>query len=682
MAIVARGQITVTDLVDGYGTTTNFLALPAPPYRVGDTATVDDELWACIRERLATPDPAQRVNIATNPSFELASGTYVTVRTNLANTFDVDVGTGGVVTKTTGTTALGAPSLKATWTTAPTGGDRRLKVQNGATSTLDSAPGGKTYTARANVASNLPSGVYVMLEYSATSGGTTNYYNKVGTKIIDETPGESIVTFDVPATAPNGGTPINLNVFVTPVLQSEVALNSYICADAPDVENAPVLGPWFDGAHQPVEAGGFIDPDFTVAWSGAAGASTSTLSARQPSGFTDESIVRVHSTRWAKVGANAIRLIPNASGSASRIRVGTATTTTFFLPGRTYRASAILRLEKPQSGTLDPLARAMLAAGINSAGTSTRWAEGAKAPNVAGEHKVALTWSVPATAQQGGAFFLYNGASVGNGEVWWDALIIEDVTDVMPADDSYFDGGFSPDGGKLPAWSGTPNASASTLTWQKQNDWQRQDVSADARARANEVDATLRQTLVETVDQINSLMLQLPDSILQQVSAQYAKRIYELDPTTGKETDKEINVRNELSRLTQTAQSLAFSLQSTEQILTGRQDATDTQMKVMRDVLTLFRLEADGLWIGKSDSPVTMRLSNTSLDFFFNGPTGAVLIAEFDGGDNHMTIFDATVRNELTVKTVSAYAVSSTTVTVGTERWAVEPSGGMSLVGA
>lgn len=221
MAIVARGQITITDLTDSV----NVYYQDTEP---GGTET----------------------------------------RTNLVWHFGTEAGTGGTVVTTTGLTDDNAPWQQVDWTSTPSGGNRRLTL-SGASWILDPLPAGKTYSASANLASNLASGMGLMIEYHAVFGGTTNYYSLTGPIVTGTTPTLATCTMTVPSVAPNGGTPEGLAVYAAPQAQSEVASGKYIYADSPLVEEAPEPGPWFDG--------NTVNPDSYGRWTSTPDASISKL---------------------------------------------------------------------------------------------------------------------------------------------------------------------------------------------------------------------------------------------------------------------------------------------------------------------------------------------------------------------------------------------------------------------
>jgi hypothetical protein len=174
-----------------------------------------------------------------------------------------------------------------------------------------------------------------------------------------------------------------------------------------------------------------IDPDLAVAWSGGANASTSLLRGIEfPSG--GGSWARAYaSTRWAVSGDRSLRMTPIGATADTFTNVKSVP------PGRTYRVSAVVRLLAPQTGATASRARAIMIYGYTSGTTTVVQNAPFAMPNVAGEQLVQVTWTAPADAQlasnvtnQPGVMVrLYNGATQGGGDVWWDDLLIEDVTD-------------------------------------------------------------------------------------------------------------------------------------------------------------------------------------------------------------------------------------------------------------
>lgn len=440
---------------------------------------------------------AQRINLATNPSFEATSGT-VTVRTNLA-LIPVPTGTGA------------APANQLGWGTrwAGQGGTQVTSLVTGASDGPDPRLTSylrKTWTAVGTNAQDIgfqhtASTTNGIQAYPVTAGDTwtiSAWYRHSWTSTWVDAPGSQpraamrVFFFDA-AGAPASptsvwsssvGDPANTwfrpsltftvpagVAFVAPVLWAyanvtDLTVGSTFDGTALLWERTPVLYPYFDGAMQAEP-----DPDLTPAWTGAANASTSVLRGVVVQGISGATTDRFtfSSTRWASGGTRSARVVPRTASNDSWAQLGLT-----LAPGRTYRVSAIRRLLAPQSGTLHSRARSIMLVGYRGAvAASSSSPQGGQ--NQAGEERVSLTWSVPSdvtTTANGGipgaTLRLYNGASFDNGEVWWDDLLIEDVTDGLPDAASFFDGDSPSSSAVLHHWAGPAHASASVATeaWQ------------------------------------------------------------------------------------------------------------------------------------------------------------------------------------------------------------------------
>lgn len=218
------------------------------------------------------------------------------------------------------------------------------------------------------------------------------------------------------------------------------------------VEDVPVVLPFFDGVASP-------DTDLTASWLGTVNNSVSILSGLPltPGGNTNS--ISIQSAQWASTGTKSLRLMPLSATVDSRTLIAGSGSSlagqgVTFVPGKTYTAMAKFRQAAPQSGTLWSEARKIQAVMNGTGGTTTS----AQATNTAGVQQLSITFTVPADATIG-YVRLHNGTSLGNGDVWWDDILIIEGTYTG----SYFDGSTSPDTDLTAAWTGTANASASVL---------------------------------------------------------------------------------------------------------------------------------------------------------------------------------------------------------------------------
>jgi hypothetical protein len=95
---------------------------------------------------------------------------------------------------------------------------------------------------------------------------------------------------------------------------------------------------------------------------------------------------------------------------------------------------ATIRIAAVQTGTLDATARRIVAFWKDSGG-SYQSSFSSAAPNAVGSYDLSHTFTIPVGATE--AFIrLMNGASVGNGEVYWDKTMLVEGAYTGP----YFDG--------------------------------------------------------------------------------------------------------------------------------------------------------------------------------------------------------------------------------------------------
>ncbi|MES2630351.1 MAG: prepilin-type N-terminal cleavage/methylation domain-containing protein [Patescibacteria group bacterium] len=157
-------------------------------------------------------------------------------------------------------------------------------------------------------------------------------------------------------------------------------------------------------------------------------------------------------TSWFQNGTSSLRISPNIAsndtfanvgGDLNALRIGMEA-------GKTYTASGTIRLTGAQIGTIGGSAR-KLTAWYTVGGVHTQTSSAAAA-NAAGSTRLSVTFSVPAGATAAW-LRLYNGASSGNGDVWWDSIMLTEGS----AQPNYADG--SSAGW---AWLSTANSSTST----------------------------------------------------------------------------------------------------------------------------------------------------------------------------------------------------------------------------
>lgn len=128
-------------------------------------------------------------------------------------------------------------------------------------------------------------------------------------------------------------------------------------------------------------------------------------------------------------------------------------------PGATYTASVSVHLPEPLTGPLNSAALRIVPGCI--ADDAVKWtiAQSAPARNEAGDHRISVTFTVPANAKAAW-IRLVSGMSEGHGVVYWHSYSLVEG-EVAP---DFFDGSTPLDDFFAYAWNGTPNASTSTRT--------------------------------------------------------------------------------------------------------------------------------------------------------------------------------------------------------------------------
>lgn len=389
-------------------------------------------------------------NLVTNPSFESTSGTLEVRRNLMVNPAGTDPGLltgftlapqwyGGAPASGTTTYVTGAangPEV-APGVRLSTYGRKTWTAIGGSTSALSwqflngprvAVTAGAVLTAslywRKSSAGLLSQNRVVAEFYDAVSGG-----NKIGSTIDGPQNAAPAAnewqrvggTFTVPA----GATHVGFVHLVNFASVGDIVVGMTVDASAALVEVSPVLLPYFDGERS-------LDSDLTPAWTAAAHASHSALTGVGVNGVS--SGLKVSSTRWAKSGAKSLRIIAGPSfysapgGDIGALRNGME-------GGKTYTVLGTMRLTATQTGALDNNVRRIVA--YYRVGSSGGYVEfkSAQAPNVAGEHEVRLTFTLPAGTTE--SFFRIFGNSVaGDGDVWWDNVAVVEGTYLGP----YFDG--------------------------------------------------------------------------------------------------------------------------------------------------------------------------------------------------------------------------------------------------
>ena len=361
-----------------------------------------------------------RRSLPNNPRFTRTSGT-VEVRRNLFNNpgaafsswqgFGAYAGTNNAVSISVSDASwsLSGKACRRTWTTvaSPNSGDISV-------------------TCSPEYAGVLPSTIYTVVFKTTTDGtvsiGTPSLYDntlKTVTHIarsrdVDAKPlaGEVItdwITFT---------TPEKMNGLRVPIIIRDKTAGCWVEQSEVDIYPGTYQPnrEWFSGSYSP-------DPDLTPVWVGTENASQSYLRGFVPSNAFTYS-------NFAVSSSNGLRSIPNnVAISDSHVYVGGSLSTTSgygitFTPGKWYGFQVVCTLLAPQTGTLNGAARTMLLSSNNVAGwTGARHVYSKKPPNEAGSYQEELVTQLPANSVWA-SLRLYNGASFGNGDVYWNKLLI------------------------------------------------------------------------------------------------------------------------------------------------------------------------------------------------------------------------------------------------------------------
>jgi hypothetical protein len=390
---------------------------------------------------------------AANSSPSTASSSVVTVRTNLATNPQVTTTTGwGVGFAGTGGTAASAQvdanpipqiakAVRATWSVSPS--TNVVYTQYGRSSADDipvTAGQQVTFSTYGRASWSGATAAINVVFWTAAGAFVSETNLQNSGSLAANTWVRRSFTATVPATATRATIRFVSSGTVPPVggwLEQTGAL----------AEVSSALSAYFDGGFS-------SNGDFHYRWSGSAGASTSIergvlANGSASVGGTSLSVSYL-SREWASSGARSLRITPK-SGNQGRAIVATISST----PNVPYTVMAKIRLSSPLGGSLASSSRTIQT--FQSSGSIV--ANSQPAPNVAGVHNLALTFTPVSNSFE---VRLWNGAEPGQGDVWWDDLIVLSGTYTG----SYFDGDTIDTSQVVYSWTGTANASTSTAQYQ------------------------------------------------------------------------------------------------------------------------------------------------------------------------------------------------------------------------
>lgn len=172
------------------------------------------------------------------------------------------------------------------------------------------------------------------------------------------------------------------------------------------------------------------------------------VSPRQPVAMTPAPDATVgQSSDWAAERAHSVEIIPHTASSETYVELGNgaAVMQSGLVAGNTYTFIGTINLDAPLAGTLSPYARTLTIVTRVGAGSQV-FTSSTPVANAAGTTEIRFTFQIPAGSTEA-AVRLYNGASIGNGVVRWDKIMIVPVASAsVPYAEGYFDGSSSPSG--------------------------------------------------------------------------------------------------------------------------------------------------------------------------------------------------------------------------------------------
>lgn len=170
------------------------------------------------------------------------------------------------------------------------------------------------------------------------------------------------------------------------------------------------------------------------------------------SGYTCYNCTVARDTTWNASGSASFSITPTGASNDSFVTIGgdLGAFRTGLQAGKTYTISGTVRLTGAQTGTLNGNGSRQVTAWYTNGGHTV--VRGSQASNSAGQQRVSVTYTIPGTATAAW-IRLYNGASSGNGVVWWDNIMITEGSTLY----NYADGSST-----NWIWNGTANSSTST----------------------------------------------------------------------------------------------------------------------------------------------------------------------------------------------------------------------------
>ena len=398
---------------------------------------------------------AVRTNLCTNPSFEVNNTGWTAYSSGQINRT--------TTTAYAGSASASLPNLTTTSALVSYGFD---PAANSGTSSAWPVTPGDTWTISYYAKAISSTGTVGIRDIWLNSSNTFLSDDGNGTLVSVSTTGWTRITRT--STVPSSAAKMSF----------AVVGGTGIYIDAVLIEKASGAGTYFDGST--------VNSGHTYAWTGTANSSTSTdtgpsfASDLSGSGTLTSSLTKIRTnifktpsleatlpgglnigqststTTGVVAGFKSLQITANGTNDSFASTEGGPSIYPGFTSGKTYTLSGYITLTAPLGGTLHARSRKIVLF-HNNGTTYTEFAT-TQAPNAAGTYRVSTTFTIPSGTTEIFIRF-YNGAPSGGGNVWWDAVLIEEGSTLG----GYFDGNSSA-AGKTYAWNGTADNSTSTET--------------------------------------------------------------------------------------------------------------------------------------------------------------------------------------------------------------------------
>lgn len=182
---------------------------------------------------------------------------------------------------------------------------------------------------------------------------------------------------------------------------------------------------------------------------------------------------------------NDTHIAPGGRNAAGEFRLG-------MRPGATYTASVSVFLPEPITGSLNAAALRLVPGCLVDETIKWTLAQSTPARNEFGDHRISVTFTVPATAKAAW-IRLVSGMSQGNGVVYWHSFALTGTDHAV----GHFDG-YTPDDDFFAyEWTGEPDASPSRRTLRVGGGVSREATAAEAVRLAAAGEATEASALVD-----------------------------------------------------------------------------------------------------------------------------------------------------------------------------------------